>query len=210
MNELFISIIFYFTLGENALLQQKLSNSTTCVSGRRSPNGNEGKKTFKRRGKRYGARRAQRKATQPLLFRHWPPFHTALTRSSIARPRFFLPWPSFYPSPHICRLRPPPKLQPFLVLIGVYGLVRPGKQRSLFSLRCLLLCCWWCGFCPFLGVQCVPPFLENAPRWAALFALGCRLSLDSEASALGLGRAPLSRRGIWCGLMASCEDSATQ
>ena len=124
----------------------------------------------------------------------------------------FLPPPAFLrSSPSICRLRPPPKLQPFLVLIGVYGLVRPGKQRSLFSLRCLLLCCWWCGFCPFLGVQCVPPpFLENAPRWAALFALGCRLSLDSEASALGLGRAPLSRRGIWCGLMASCEDSAMQ
>ena len=47
MNELFISIIFYFTLEENALLQQKLSNSTTCVSGRRSPNGNEGKKPSK-------------------------------------------------------------------------------------------------------------------------------------------------------------------
>jgi len=120
-------------------------------------------KDTEREGERNG------KQPKPLLFRHWPPHSTQDSRAlpSLAASPPFLPPPAFLrSSPSICRLRPPPKLQPFPVLLGVYGLVRPGKQRSLFSLRCSLPCCWWCGFCPFLGVQCVPPpFLENAPRW---------------------------------------------
>lgn len=179
----------------------------------------EEKKNLKREEKdTEGEGERNGKQPKPLLFRHCP--HPIPHRTHALfnpPPRFFLPSPSSDPAP-VCRLRPPPKLQPFPRFTWR---LRPGSVQEnngfLLSWRCWLLrVCCCSGFCPLLGVPFVPaPFLKSAPPWGCVVRFGfrrfgCCLSLDLEGSVLGWGKFPPERRRICCALMASCEESAMQ
>lgn len=93
------------------------------------------KKDTEREGERNG------KQPKAFSFSATAPHSTQDSRSSIARPRFFLRSPSFLPSIQRClSSSPAPKAPTFPPLsLGVYGLVRCRKQR-------ISLCCFAAGF----------------------------------------------------------------
>jgi hypothetical protein len=145
---------------------------------------------------------------KPLLFRQCPPFHTTgLTRSSIGRPRFFLPSPSFLflrcSIQRCLSSSPTPKAPTFSPLsLGVYGLVRCRKQR-------VSLCCFAAVFVRSWELNLTLP--SHSASFVVRFGFRGFVA-DSWLRRLGswFGKGPLSRRRIWCGLMASCQESAMQ
>lgn len=164
-------------------------------------------------------RREKESATESnpsLSFSATAPHPTQDSRA-LQSPAPFLPPLAFLRSRHpapVCRLRPPPKLQPFPRFTWR---LRPGSVQEnngfLLSWRCWLLrVCCCSGFCPLLGVPFVPapfPSVGCVVRFG-FRRFGCCLSLDLEGSVLGWGKFPPERRRICCALMASCEESAMQ
>lgn len=175
-------------MGENAVWQQKLSNSTTSVRSRGSLHTFplhcrhstvgvfkwkiEKENLRKRRKKIRSEKESATESNPSLTFSATSPHSTEDSRAlqSLA---LFLPPLAFLRSSSRLSSSPAPKAPTFpSFLLGVYGLVRPGKQRILFSLRCLLPCCCR-GFCPLLGAEFVPsPFLESTPSVSCVIPFG--------------------------------------